>query len=655
MTLSLYTQGATTPLAEFVLDPSLNRTGDVWHAHVAGEGVGPGIEYAWRCAREPNDAPLLHRHDPRLPLLDPWAEEVAASARWGEPPAHPPRARVTWPDDFDWEGDRAPGHHPADAVIYELHVRGFTRHASSGVAHPGTYAGLIEKIPYLVDLGVTAIELLPVAHWEETDSTLVHPRTGERLLNLWGYQPLAWGAPKAGLASDPAPGAAARELKTLIKALHAANLEVYLDVVYNHTGEGTERHPTRALRGLDNASYYIVDPTTGHYRDVTGCGNTVQANHPVAAELILGTLRRWVIDYHVDGFRFDLASALARGPEGQVLEDPPLLAAIAGDPVLARVKLIAEAWDAVGLYQVGSFAHGGRFAEWNGRFRDDVRRFVRGDDGALAAVATRLAGSADLYQGEGRPPWHSINFVTSHDGFPLADLVAYDTKHNEDNGEGGRDGDSNNVSWNCGVEGPTDDPAIVALRRRQRKNFLTILFLAQGTPMMTAGDELGRTQGGNNNAWCQDDETSWVDWSRVDAEADQLRFVRRLLRFRKAHAILRRKAFAVDVPGMPPWISWHGEKPGQLDWNAGSHGFGMQLHGGDLDDEILVLLNAGATPRAFALPKLPDGHSWHRSVDTALAPPQDAVEPGEERELGGQDRYELAPRSAVVLVGRQGR
>ena len=471
----------------------------------------------------------------------------------------PYRNAVVVDNDFDW-GDDQPLNLPlVDSIIYEAHVRSFTVHSSSGVAHPGTYAGLIEKIPYLKQLGVTAVELLPVNEFEEGDTDRVNPFTGERLLNLWGYQPTAFYAPNTAYSSNRADGEQVREFKQLVRALHQAGIEVILDMVFNHTAEGDENGPTWSFRGIDNSTYYILDPDTGKYVNFSGCGNTVNCNNPVVRDFIVDCLRYWVLEMHVDGFRFDLASILGRGMDGRVLKNPPLLESLAYDPVLANSKLIAEAWDAAGLYQVGTLPSWGRWAEWNGIYRDDVRKFVKGDAGMTSALATRLLGSPDLYETSAREPYHSINFVTCHDGFTLNDLVSYNEKHNLANGENNTDGTDANYSWNCGVEGPTDDPAINQLRARQRKNFAAILLCSHGVPMFLEGDEIGRTQQGNNNAYCQDNEVSWLDWRMMASHADLLRFFRLMIAFRKRCPLLRRDSFQFHGEG-GFHITWHGVK-----------------------------------------------------------------------------------------------
>jgi len=656
--LVLFAPGREEPAVELPLDPRYNRTGDVWHAFL--RGVDPGFEYGYRAERDPNPEPHLHRFDPQALLVDPYARALSGGEVWGEPPPTPPgtagfvsrrhwRSRVPR-DEFDWGFETPINRHLADSIIYEAHVRSFTAHPSSGVAHPGTYAGLIEKIPYLQELGITALELLPVTEFDETEMVRVNPYTGERLRDLWGYQPIGFFAPKAGYAASVAEGGAVAELKRLVRALHEAGIEVILDMVFNHTGEGDERGRTLSFRGLENPTYYMLD-AGGRYLNFSGCGNTLNCNHPRMRSLILESLRYWVTEAHVDGFRFDLASILGRGRDGSVLSDPPLLERIAAEPVLAHTKLIAEAWDAAGLYQVGSFPSFGRWAEWNGRFRDDVRRFVKSDAGMVRLLATRLCGSADLYRGSGRAPYHSVNFITSHDGFTLADLVSYNAKHNTANGEASRDGQDDNQSWNCGEEGEAASPRTRALRARQVKNFATLLLVSQGVPMILAGDEMGRTQLGNNNAYCQDNEISWVDWSLLERNRELFRFFSRLIRFRKAHPSLRRRAFCEDQLGGRTGIAWHGTRCHAPDWTWDSRALALQLCGGGEDDEIYVAMNAHWEGHRFELPPLPSPKTWRVFVDTGRPSPQEIEEPG--REAPWPDTtYPLGPRCVAVLVGR---
>jgi len=652
MTLVLFLPGEAEPVLELPLDPRFNKTGDVWHVLVCG--LDPGIEYGFRADAEVPAGSSVLRFDPSRVLIDPYSKSVAGLERWGDGTGAGGRlarlrSRVV-DEEFDWGHEHPLAVPLADSIIYELHVRGFTRHASSGVAHPGSFRGLTEKIPYLRELGVTAVELMPVTEFEECDLPRTNLLTGEPLRNFWGYQPVSFFAPKASYASQTGPGDAVREFKEMVKAFHEAGIEVILDIVFNHTGEGDERGATFCWRGLDNPTYYLLEPGTGKYLNYSGCGNTLNCNHPVVRFQILAALRYWVTEMHVDGFRFDLASILGRGRDGEVLPNPPLIEAIAADPVMADVKLIAEAWDAAGLYQVGSFPSWGRCAEWNGRFRDELRRFVKSDPGMTRLLATRLAGSPDLYRGSERAPWHSINFLTSHDGFTLRDLVSYNQKHNFENGEGNSDGHGDNLSWNCGEEGPSQNPEVLALRARQQRNFLTLLLLSQGVPMLLAGDELGRSQRGNNNAYCQDNEISWLDWTLAGTNADLLRFTQRLVRFRKAHRSLRRRSFFEDE--RRPAVAWHGTRLGRPDWSAEARVLAMQILPTALDETIYLAANACWEPRRFELPRLSPGKSWRRFVDTGLPPGEDALEPGAEAPVADARIRLVGPRSVVVLVGR---
>ena len=652
VTLSLFRPGDLEPVLELPLDPTVNRTGDVWHILVLG--LMPGFEYGFRMDRADNQKPALHRFDSRLVLFDPYARALSGPSPWQGVRRREAAKQGNWrgllvDDQFDWGKDRPLNRHLADSVIYEVHVRGFTRDPSANVKEPGTFPGLIEKIPYLQQLGVTAVELLPVTEFDEADNYRRNPLTGEQLHNFWGYHPLAWFAPKAAYAAGTEAGCQVREFKAMVKAMHQAGIEVILDMVFNHTGEGNEQGRTLSFRGIDNSVYYLVDQETGDYANYSGCGNTVNCNHPVVRDLIIDCLCYWVTEMHVDGFRFDLASILGRGSDGEVLANPPLLERIAAHPILADTKLIAEAWDAAGLYQVGTFPNFGRWAEWNGKFRDDIRCFVRGDQGMVPTLATRLAGSSDLYQQDGRAPFHSINFVTSHDGFTLADLVSYANKHNQANGEFNSDGDNNNHSANHGAEGPSDDEAVLALRARQVRNFAVLLILSHGVPMLLAGDELGRSQGGNNNAWCQDNPVSWVNWDKLQDHQDLFRLFQNLIAFRKRHALLRPRDFEGEENGERR-LSWHGRKLHAPDWSDDSQSLGMHLQGLSGEAQIYLIAHAGRSTCRFELPPLTGGACWKRFVDTSLQGHAASCEPGAEAEIKRQDRYPVGPQSVVVLV-----
>jgi isoamylase len=644
--LLLFQEGEEEPLAEIHLDAVANKTGDVWHLFV--HDLPLDLLYGYR-VDGPFDVKAGHRFDPHKVVLDPYARALSGGHRWGVPDVPngagsgtrlTRRGRLAFPDP-DWKGDVPLNTPLAETVIYELHVRGYTRHPSSKVKHPGTFRGLIEKIPYLESLGITAVQLMPVLEFNELEQANVNPLTGEALRNYWGYSPLSFFAPKAAYAARA--GAQIREFREMVKAFHRGGIEVILDVVYNHTGEGNENGPTISFRGLDNVIYYMLDKE-GRYYNFSGCGNTLNCNHPVVRDLIIDSLTYLVTELHVDGFRFDLAAILGRGPGGEVLQDPPLIQHIAEHPVLAGTKLLAEAWDAAGLSQLGKFPVWGRWAEFNGWFRDDVRRFIRGDARAVGPVAKRICGSLDLYGDSSRHPYHSINFVTCHDGFTLRDLVSYDRKHNEANGENNRDGWNYNHSWNCGVEGETDDAEINGLRRRQIKNFLTLMLISQGVPFLQQGDELGRTQQGNNNAYCQDNELSWVDWTLAEENADLLRFTRLMI-------ALRRKYFALHREEFVNRVSWHGLKVGDPDWSGQSRTLAFQLHGWHATPDFYVLFNAHWEWQHFDLPPHEGQWKWQRLVDTNLASPEDIVEEAEAIPLQPATFYVMAPRSAVILMG----
>jgi isoamylase len=655
--LLLFEPGNQTPVATVSLDPHCNRTGQVWHIFI--EGQDAGVHYGFRFDMQPNPDPPVYRFRPGLQLLDPYARVASGGSKWGPNKGRtlPVRHSVVFENHhFDWGNDQPLNIPLVDSIIYEMHVRSFTRHPSSGVANPGTFAGLIEKIPYLKGLGITAVELLPVNEFEEGDTDRVNPFTGEPLVNLWGYQPTAFFAPNTAYSSKQEDGDQVREFKQLVKAMHEAGIEVILDMVFNHTAEGDETGPTWSFRGIDNAIYYMIDPQTGRYLNYSGCGNTVNCNNPVVRDFIVDCLRYWVTEMHVDAFRFDLASILGRGQDGSVLKNPPLLERLAYDPVLANTKLIAEAWDAAGLYQVGTFPSWGRWAEWNGIFRDDVRKFVRSDAGMTSALATRLLGSPDLYETSAREPYHSINYVTCHDGFTLHDLVSYDEKHNLANGENNQDGSNANFSWNCGVEGDTAEPTVNALRARQRKNFAAILLLSHGVPMILAGDELGRTQQGNNNAYCQDNDVSWVNWNLATENADLVRFFQLMIAFRKRSPMLRRDTFTLDG-GTGFHVTWHGSKRMAADWSPQSRSIAMQwtqTHSDGSREDLHFIAHAHWEDSNFELPEIGQG-KWFRLVDTALPPPQDIAEEGKEFALPSQDSYPIKARSVAIFVARQAR
>lgn len=632
------------PVQIIRLDPQQHRTFYYWHIFLPG--IRPGQLYAYRV-----DGPFApergHRFDGQKVLLDPYAKAVAvgknydrsAAIRSGDNCAKAMKSVVVDPQAYDWEGD-APLYLPfAKTVVYELHVRGFTKHPNSGVSarHCGTYAGLVEKIPYLRALGITAVELLPVQQFDEQDAA-------PSLRNYWGYSPIGLFAPHSGYASRRDPLAPVDEFRDMVKALHRAGIEVILDVVFNHIAEGNENGPTLSFRGLENRAYYILEPDDpAHYANYTGCGNSLNANQSIVRRMIMDCLRYWVSEMHVDGFRFDLASVLARDEWGQPLRSPPILWEIESDPVLAGTKIIAEAWDAVGLYQVGSFI-GHRWAEWNGHFRDDVRRFLKGDPGMVLPLAERITGSPDIYPQPGREPNRSINFITCHDGFTLNDWASYNDKHNHANGEDNRDGHNANFSWNCGVEGATDDPAVEALRLKQIKNAFSILLLSQGTPMILMGDEIRRTQQGNNNAYCHDNEITWFDWRGVEQHAGLFRFVQGLLAFTQWHPAFREEHFWTQNNG-PPRIMWHGIKLDHPDWTHHSHSLAFGLHHPE-GAALHVMLNAYWDALDF---EIPADQRWRRIVDTARSAPDDFHSPDEAPFVTGH-RYHVEARSTVILM-----
>lgn len=660
-TLVLFEKGADGPFVEIPFLPEY-RLGNVWAMMVFDLNYEQ-IAYGYRFdgPHDPRDG--MH-FDPKWILLDPYAREISGREVWRQPARegdiYPFRGRLPY-EAFDWGHSRPLKRPESDLIIYEMHLRGFSAHPTAGVKHPGTYQALREKIPQLLELGVNCVELMPIFEFDELENTRTNPLNGEELCNYWGYSTLGFFAPKAGFAATGAHGTQVEELKELIKALHEAGIEVVLDVVFNHTAEGGENGPTFSFRGIDNKTYYMLD-SQGHYANYTGCGNTVNCNHPAVRGFVIACLRYWAAEYHIDGFRFDLASVLGRDSQGAPLANPPLLESLAYDPVLADCDLIAEAWDAGGLYQVGNFPSYGRWMEWNGKFRDAARRFLKGDVGVVGEMVQRIMGSPDLYAAAGRKPTASINFITCHDGFTLRDLVSYNEKHNLANGENNNDGANDNNSWNCGAEGDTDDPAINALRLRQQKNALVLLFVSQGVPMLWMGDECGRTQQGNNNAYCQDEEWNWLDWSLREKNAGLFRFTKALIAFRKANPALRQTEFLSgrDCIGSGyPDISWHGIQPWKPDWSLPSRSIAFMLcarHGtvvGGPSHFIYCAFNMYHQPLDFTLPVLPRGLEWHRFADTSLDSPDDVTEPGGEVLLPGLKHLTIPERTTVILLGRR--
>jgi len=647
VTLVFFLPGNDREIATFSLDNKINRTGDVWYVFIAG--LKEGLEYAYKM-----DGPQSHRHryDGNLLLADPYATTLNGRSTWALPVSTKTlfRSAVLIHKEYDWESDQPINRPLADSIIYEMHVRSFTQDPSSNVVQPGTFRGVIEKIPYLVELGITTVEILPITEFDELDNDRTNPETGAALSNLWGYHPLSFFAIKAGYSAGKAPGCEIDEFKDMVKALHKAGIDVILDVVYNHSGEGDHRGPSYSLKGIDNNTYYTLTED-GSYMNFSGCGNTINCNHPYVRHFILDSLRYWVTELHVDGFRFDLASILGRDQQGMVLDSPPLLEQIADDPVLASTKLIAEAWDAAGLYQVGSFPNWGRWAEWNGHFRDDIRRFVKGDPGMVGKLANRLSGSSDLYQ-FGREPGHGVNFVTSHDGFTLQDLVSYNEKHNLGNGEGNCDGDNNNYRWNCGAEGESDDPKVIHLRERQVRNLVTLLFMSRGVPMILSGDEMGRTQHGNNNSYCQDNTISWINWQSLEENQSLYRFFRLLIAFRKQHDLLGHDSFTLKN-GIGLKIDWHGQQLGKPNWEDESRSIAAHMFGRSEKNEVedfYLIANAHYEDSQFTLPYL-SHKKWYRFVDTSLAGDAAILDQDNLEKVTDQYHYQVLARSVVVLIG----
>jgi glycogen operon protein len=636
------------------IDPVANRTYHYWHVFVPG--VEAGQIYGFR-AYGPFEPARGLRFDPSKLLLDPYCRAIVvpknysreAGCRKGDNTATAMKSVVTDSHAYDWEGDEPLKRPWSRTIIYEMHVRGFTAHPSSGLPESkrGTYGGLIEKIPYLKQLEITAVELLPVFQFDAQDAPA--GRT-----NYWGYSPVSFFAPHQAYSSREDPMGAVNEFRDMVKALHRSGIEVILDVVFNHTAEGGHDGPTQCFRGLDNPAYYLLCEDRSQYANFTGTGNTLNANHPAIRRMIVDSLRYWVSEMHVDGFRFDLASILARDSSGAVMSNPPVLWDIESDPVLAGTKLIAEAWDAAGLYQVGSFV-GDSWKEWNDRFRDDIRDFFRGAEDTVWRAADRLVGSPSIYGPKEREPEQSINFVACHDGLTLNDVVSYNHKHNEENGEDNRDGCGENRSWNCGFEGATDDPEIERLRNRQVKNFLTAVMLSGGAPMFVMGDEVRRSQHGNSNAYCQDNDTSWFDWNLLSKHSDVLRFVKLLIQRRLVRDVEHeRRRVSLSQVLREQKHAWHGVKLNQPDWSRFSHSIAIS---GELKSEGVfahVILNAYWEALDFELPALSGGRdNWRRWIDTALDPPHDICEWNAEQPVPGAT-YRVGPRSMVVLIADDG-
>lgn len=634
----------------YELDPHLHRTGQVWHVELVPPAAGSA--YLWRMGREKDPRWLTNDClDPWATVLDSAVGPAAFNDRDAKTPDYNPWALVPAEKEFDWQDVPKPRVGWKEMVIYELHVRGFSRRVNEigtgklkGTA--GSFLGVVERIPYLKSLGVNVIELLPIMEYNEREWSHINPESNKHLSQYWGYSTVGFFTPMNRFGRDEStPSQVLIDFKYMVRELHRAGIEIILDVVYNHTAEMGLDFVGRGFYGMKTLapfSYYVLRDGGKKFVNHSGCGNTVNSNNPAVQELICSSLRYWAHEMGVDGFRFDLASILCRGVDGEPVSHPPVIERMTKDPTMRDVKLIAEPWDCGGLYQVGSFPHFGVWAEWNGKFRDCVRRFVKGDSGMIGDFATRLCGSQDLY-GNGRKPFHSINFVTAHDGFSMYDLVAYDRKHNHQNGENNNDGEAHNNSWNCGTEGDTKDVGILALRRRQMKNMLVALLVAAGTPMLTMGDEYGHTKKGNNNGWCQDSELTWFDWGAAKADKHGLlRFTQKLVRLRRSMQALQHDKFLSEHD-----IAWHGGRAGQPDWDSQYNFLAMSFKG---PCEIYVAFNAGGERRGVQLPHVDGG--WARVVDSNLESPRDFSDEGKETELDGGSSYTLMPFSCILLRQR---
>lgn len=644
------------PSQTIELDPKINKTFHFWHIYV--KGLKPGTGYAYRVDGPQDLHGSGHRFNKNKVLLDPYSKSNSHEC-WHREDALGDKDNVTTSmrsvvvdlDDYDWEGDHPLGKPISSSIIYEMHIGGFTKSPSSNCKYPGTFAGVIEKIPYLQELGITAVELLPIFDFDEQET--LREVDGQALTNYWGYDPHSFFAPETSYCYSPEDRSPIKEFRDMVKALHKAGIEVILDVVFNHTSEGQHQGPVINFKGIDNSIYYHLVPfDKQYYMDYSGCGNTFNCNHPMVDKLIVECLEYWVREMHVDGFRFDEGTILARGLDGAPMANPAVLWHIETSGTLADTKMIAEAWDAGGLYQIGYFP-GYRYAEWNGRYRDDVRKFVKGDPGMVGAIANRLAGSADIYEHSGRAPINGINFITCHDGFTLKDLVSYNYKHNEANGEGNRDGIDENLSWNCGIEGETDNPEVRALRKRQIKNFAAILLLSQGVPMILGGDEFGRTQQGNNNGYCQDNEINWFDWNLIEQNAEIFRFFKSMIAFRKRYGSFCRRGFfngETNERGLAD-ISWHGCQLYQPGWDDPySRSLACTLAGFEGAVDVHAMFNMYWDSLEFEIPPVP-GRNWYKVIDTAQESPLDILDPCQQVLIQG-DRYLVNDRSVVVLISQ---
>ncbi len=655
---------SSEPSHTIKLDSKKNRTGDLWHVFV--QDLKPGALYLYRA-----DGPYMpdrgNRFDKSEYLFDPRAKAFSQGSvfRYLKPGKRKDVGRmpkcVVVDDDYDW-GDDKPLSIPLErSIIYEMHVKGFTASPTSNVDHPGTYKGLIEKLPYLQSLGISAVELLPVMEFDEYENLNENPRTGVRLKNYWGYSTIGFFAPKCEYSSDKTPGACVKEFKDMVKAFHNAGIEVILDVVFNHTAEGNERGVTLNFRGLDNQIFYhLVKDQKQYYMNYSGCGNAVNANHPVVQDFIIDSLRYWVTEMHVDGFRFDLAAELTRDEKGFASAAAPLTKRIAEDSVLRNTKIIAEPWDCDGAYFVGNFP-GGRWCEWNDRYRDGIRKFIRGDEYSSTEAATRISGSSDLFSLSRRGPIHSINFIDAHDGFTMADLVTYNYKHNDDNGEENRDGTDNNLSYNYGYEGAVINPKIELKRWRKIRNFFVTLFVSQGVPMFVAGDEVCRTQNGNNNAYCQDNEISWFNWDNVENNARMLDFVQKLIALRNQHPVFHRRNFfggaSTSQYNNPPDIAWFDSDGKVPDWKIMSRYLAFRLGGKATglqqeDNDFFIAMNMDIHDLTITLPMPSAGRKWYRVIDTSIENRTNILLSNQEEELNSQKHCVILENSILVLIAK---
>jgi isoamylase len=630
---------------EIDLDPRVNKTGDIWHIFVGIDTNRPVI-YGYKIDG-PTINPRLHSYDKTKIILDPYAKAIATPVVWGQIPCggqfcNQPLGLIPPHSIFDWENDQTPTIAKKDLIIYEMHVRSFTRHSSSNVSAPGTFLGIIDKIPHLVELGVNAVELMPIQEFNESEYKISNPKIQQNLYQYWGYSTFNFFSPMNRYAGSITVGAAIQEFKEMVKALHKNGIKVILDVVFNHTSEGNAKGPANSFKGIDRCAYYILDQA-GALADFTGCGHTFNTNTPLVQQLIIDALRYWVLEMHVDGFRFDLASIFYRDTKGRPTTKPPILEVISQDPVLADTILIAEPWDAVGLYHVGNFyPQEERWSEWNGRYRDAIRKFIKGTPSLKGKFASRISGSQDIYGSQS--PLSSINFVTSHDGFSLADLVSYNQKHNLSNGENNHDGENNNDSWNCGAEGVTTDAAILGLRQRQMRNFHLALMISQGIPMLTMGDEYGHSKKGNNNTWCQDNELNWFLWDHLKENEDFFRFYRNLIAFRKAHPVLRRGHFLSDAD-----VCWHGTNGQKTIWDKDTQFLAFTLIDAEKNEVIYCAFNAQNSSLSIEFPPPHKGSSWHWVVNTANTPPDDYYEEGQ-RPLVNSGTFVMLGYSAIVFL-----